>query len=136
MDNKYEIGGRTFAFGTIPPTKAVVLEIEIAKLIGEPLFKAFAGADKKLSKRQETEAGAAAIGLLCSKADPDSLLRMMQTVFEYTSCDGQRVNMDATFVGRNRELLQVFIAGLKYNFHDFFPASLLDSLRAKMPASL
>jgi len=127
MENRYELNGRVYSFGTIPPTKAVFLEIEIAKLIGEPLFKAFTAGEGGDSK----EAGALAIGLLCSKADADSFIRMLRTVFEHTSCDGQRIEMDATFNGRNREMLQVFIYGLRYNFRDFFPESLLNSIRAK-----
>lgn len=126
--NRYETGGRVYSFGVIPPTKAVLLEIEIARLIGEPLFKAFTtGAETDFK-----EAGAVAIGLLCSKADGESFLKMLRTVFEHTSCDGQRIEMDATFVGRNREMLQVFIQALRFNFADFFPAALLDSVRAKM----
>lgn len=131
MDNKYTLGGRTYSFGTIPPTKAVVLEIEIAKLIGEPLFKAFTAGDGKGKETDMKEAGAVAIGLLCSKADADSFLKMLRTVFEHTMCDGQRIEMDATFNGRNREMIQVFIYGLRYNFRDFFPDALIRSIQSK-----
>lgn len=132
MDNQYKIGERTYSFGVIPASKAVVLEIEIAKLIGEPLFRAFATADKK----DNMDTAGVAIGLLCSKADSESFMKMLNTVFEHTSCNGQRIEIDATFTGRNREMLQVFIYGLRFNFRDFFPDALFASIRAKMAGAL
>lgn len=133
MDNKLQLNGRTFSFGTIPPMEAVRVEVAIARVIGEPLFKAFMDAKKTGSNEEDAEkAGAAAIGMLMAKMDADELLTTMETVFKYISCDGQRVEMNATFSGRNKEVWQVFVAGLKFNFSDFLPASLFASIRAKL----
>lgn len=134
MDNKKEIGGRTFSFGTIPPMEAIKVEVAIARVIGEPLFKAFMDAKKTGSTEKDAEqAGATAIGLLLSKMDADELLTTMETVFKYVSCDGQRVEMNSTFAGRNKEVWQVFIAALRFNFSDFLPEGLFASIRSAMP---
>lgn len=133
---QYELNGRVYSFGTIPPTEAVRVEVAIARVIGEPLFKALTEKDAKGQATDDAEsAGAAVIGLLLARMDADELLATMEIVFKYVSCDGARVMIDSTFAGRNRELWQVFFQALRHNFADFLPAGLLDSLRAKMPAS-
>ena len=130
MDNTKEIGGRTFSFGVIPAVDAVKVEIAIARVIGEPLFKAFMDAKKTGSTEQEAEqAGATAIGLLLSRMNADELLETMETVFKYVTCDGRRVDINATFTGRNKELWQVFIAALRFNFSDFLPEGLFASVQ-------
>ena len=131
MDNTKQIGERTYSFGTIPPVEAVRVEVSVARVIGEPLFKAFMDAKKTGSTEQDAEqAGATAIGLLLSKMDADELLATMETVFKYVTCDGKRVDINATFTGRNKELWQVFIAALRFNFSDFLPAGLFASVQS------
>lgn len=131
MDNTKQIGDRNYSFGTIPPVEAVRVEVAVARVIGEPLFKAFMDAKKTGSTEQDAEqAGATAIGLLLSKMDADELLATMETVFKYVSCDGKRVEINATFTGRNKELWQVFIAALRFNFSDFLPAGLFASVQS------
>ena len=132
MDNTKQIGERTYSFGTIPPVEAVRVEVAVARVIGEPLFKAFMDAKKTGSTEKDAEqAGATAIGLLLSKMDADELLATMETVFKYVTCDGKRVDINATFTGRNKELWQVFIAALRFNFSDFLPAGLFASVQGK-----
>ncbi len=131
MDNTKQIGERTYSFGTIPPVEAVRVEVAVARVIGEPLFKAFMDAKKTGSNEKDAEqAGATAIGLLLSKMDADELLATMETVFKYVTCDGKRVEINATFAGRNKELWQVFIAALRFNFSDFLPAGLFASVQS------
>ncbi len=130
MDNTKQIGERTYSFGTIPPVEAVRVEVSVARVIGEPLFKAFMDAKKTGSTEKDAEqAGATAIGLLLSKMDADELLATMETVFKYVTCDGKRVEINATFTGRNKDLWQVFIAALRFNFSDFLPAGLFASVQ-------
>lgn len=130
MENTKQIGDRTFSFGTIPAMEAVKVEVAVARVVGEPLFKAFMDAKKTGSTEADAEqAGAAAIGLLLSKMDAEELLATMETVMNYVSCDGKRVDINATFTGRNKELWQVFIAALRFNFSDFLPESLFASVR-------
>lgn len=132
MNKQIEIGGRAFAFGHLPPTKAIKVEVAIARVIGEPLFKAFMDYRKTGSSQEQAEqAGAAAVGMLASRMNADELIETMHTVFEYVTVDGKRANIESDFIGRNKELWQVFIAALKFNFSDFLPAGLLDSLAAK-----
>ncbi|MDX9707853.1 MAG: putative phage tail assembly chaperone [Azospira sp.] len=131
MDNTKQIGERTYSFGTLPPVEAVRVEVAVARVIGEPLFKAFMDAKKTGSTEKDAEqAGATAIGLLLSKMDADELLATMETVFKYVTCDGKRVEINATFSGRNKELWQVFIAALRFNFSDFLPAGLFASVQS------
>ena len=131
MENTQQIGDRTFTFGTIPAMEAVKVEVSVARVIGEPLFKAFMDAKKTGSTEKDAEqAGATAIGLLLSKMDADELLATMETVFKYVTCDGKRVEINATFSGRNKELWQVFIAALRFNFSDFLPAGLFASVQS------
>ena len=40
-DNQFILNERTFSFGTIPAIEAISVEIAVAQVIGEPLFKAF-----------------------------------------------------------------------------------------------
>ena len=127
MSNQVVIGNRTFSIGTIPPVEAIRVEVAIARVIGEPLFKAFT--EKGKSLEDQKGAVGAAIGLMASKMEPDELINTMKTVFSYVSCDGNRIDMNATFVGKNKELWLVFIEALKLNFADFFPADLFASLQ-------
>lgn len=137
MTDNIKLNGRQFNFGTIPALQAVRVEVAVARVIGEPLFQAFMDTKKTGSTPADAEkAGAAALGILLSKMDADELTATMETVFDYVFCDGKRVDIDETFTGKPRDLWQVFIAALRFNFSDFLPAGLLASLRAKLqPAS-
>lgn len=130
MNNTQQIGDRIYSFGIIPAMEAVKVEVAVARVIGEPLFKAFMDAKKTGSTEQGSEqAGATAIGLLLSKMDAAELIETMQTVFAYVSADGKRIDINATFTGRNKELWQVFVAALRFNFSDFLPAGLFASVQ-------
>lgn len=132
MSNQKIINGRQYSFSTLSATDAVGVEVAVARVIGEPLFKAFTAA--KDGDQDAQAAGAAAIGLLASKMDAKDLLATMQTVFKAVSVDGRPINgdIDTHFTGRNRELWQAFIAALQFNFADFFPEGLLGSAREKL----
>lgn len=135
-NNTVIIGDRTFTFGVIPPVEAIHVEVAIARVIGEPLFKAFMDVKKTGSSEEDAEAaGASAIGLLASKMKADELITTMETVFKYVSVDGKRVDMNATFIGKNKEIWQVFIAGLRFNFSDFLPEGLFASIQSKLKKS-
>lgn len=124
----YEAGGRTFSIGTLPAIEAIKVEVAVARVIGEPLFKAFVASKDSKDELDDATAGAAAIGVLLSKMDSTELLNTMSIVFGCVTCDGQRIELNSTFTGRNKELWQVFIAALQFNFEDFFPDNLLASL--------
>lgn len=128
------IRGRDYSFGVIPPIEAIEVEVAVARVIGEPVFKALMEIDKdksgdKEDKKKKFNATAAmAIGMMTSRMEAKDLIRTMETVFTYVSCDGARISINSTFVGRNKELWEVFFEALKHNFSDFFPESLSDSL--------
>lgn len=139
MDNQKDIGGRTFSFGYIPAEEAVEVHVAVARVIGEPLFKAFMDSKSKgdaksgeNAKDDVEQAGAVAIGLMVSKMNAAELKETMRTVFKYTTCDGNRIEMNATFTGRSMEMYKVFLAGLRYNFSDFLPEGLFASIREKI----
>jgi hypothetical protein len=143
------IGDREYAFSTLPAVASLKVEVTIAKVIGEPLFKAFAsrGSDEQTAE----QAAIAAVGLLTSRLDEAELVRTMATVFQYVGfvelegghaqvariCPNANVDkIDEHFTGRNRELWQVLIEALRFNFADFFSDGLsLSGLIKKAAAS-
>jgi len=144
MDATLKLNDRVFSFGMLPAIEAVRVEVAVARVIGEPLFKAFmeqkpaakAGTKKALAKDdllnspEVLQAGAVAMGAMMAKMDADELVTTMETVLKYVTCDGKRVEINSTFTGRNKELWQVFIYGLQFNFSDFLPDSLFASARS------
>jgi hypothetical protein len=131
-ENNTTIGDRVISVGFLPALKAVKVQVAIANLCGEALFKAVT-----TKNNNPEEAGAAAISALTSHLDSDVLINAMTTVFEYVTIDGKRVSsIDEAFAGgRNKELWQVFFFALKVNFKDFFPESLFRSIAAKVTSS-
>lgn len=131
-ENNTTIGDRIISVGFLPALKAVKVQVAIANLCGEALFKAVT-----TKNNNPEEAGAAAISALTSHLDSDVLINAMTTVFEYVTIDGKRVSsIDEAFAGgRNKELWQVFFFALKVNFKDFFPESLFRSIAAKVTSS-
>lgn len=114
MTKDFVVKERTYSFGTLPAIEALKVEIAIAKVIGEPLFKSLT------EKGDNADAvGATAIGLIASKMNAEEIITTMETVFSYVSCNGERVEINSTFTGRNKELWSVFLAALRYNFSDF-----------------
>jgi hypothetical protein len=131
-ENKTIIGDREIAVGIIPPTKAIRVQVAIASLCGEGLFKAVAE-----KSDNPTEAGAAMLSALTSKLDSDVLLGAMTTVFEYVSIDNKRIaSIDSAFIGRNKELWQVLFFALKVNFSDFFSGDQWASIAGKVTSTL
>lgn len=131
-ENNTTLGDRVISVGFLPALKAVKVQVAIANLCGEALFKAVT-----TKNNNPEEAGAAAISALTSHLDSDVLINAMTTVFEYVTIDGKRVSsIDEAFAGgRNKELWQVFFFALKVNFKDFFPESLFRSIAAKVTSS-
>lgn len=130
------LNGRDFAFGIIPPFEAIRVEVAVARVIGEPLFKAFMDGKKTGNAEEDVQhAGATAIGVMLMKMDADEIIATMEIVFKYVTVDGKRADITADFNGKNKELWQVFIAALRHNFSDFLPAGLFDSIRKGKPAS-
>lgn len=125
--NQQTINDHLYSFGTIPAVEAVRVEVSIARVIGEPLFKAFMDTKKTGNTKEEAkQAGAAAIGLMATKMDADELLKTLETVFKFVTCEGKRIDINH-FTGKNKEMWLVFIAALRYNFSDFLPESLFNS---------
>lgn len=130
---KFGDPARSFSFGKIPATKALRIEVKLAKLIG-PVFMAIreeaapeapVAKKSKAAKPMPSDNGAAdAVSRLLLGLDEDELLAVMTTVFEVVTCEGQPVDIDVTFHGKPKELWLVLWEGLRENFEDFFPANL------------
>ena len=123
-----KLGETTYTFGMLPPSKAIPVQVAVARVIGEPLFQLFTES-KKGSPEEQQQKALSALALIAAKMDPVELTNTMRAVVEnYTSANDKRiVDIDSTFQGKNKELWQVFIGALRYNFSDFFPEGLLDS---------
>ena len=134
-NNSFSNGGRLFSFGHLPPTEAILVEVAIARVCGDALFKAFASTKKSAGQTEEEAkasalaAGSAAIGLMLTRMDGDELVATMERVFKYVSVDGNRCIIEQDFLGRNKELWLVFIAAIKFNFSDFLTEGLLASVQ-------
>lgn len=132
------IGGRVYAFGTLPATQALKVELAIAPVLADALA-AFGGAN--IDKLTDVESGvltARAAGEVLKRlaaedyTAPDGsrhmgLQSIMETVFAHvTVIEGTKaadVNIDVHFTGRPRDKYLVLVEALKANFADFFPAS-------------
>ncbi len=134
--NQYVTADRTYAFGTIPPSSAIRVELAVVKAIGEPLFKM--AMTKNKSKEEDEAAMMAAMVMLAKEADPDELLATTAIVFKSVSIGNltAAVDIDTHMIGRNKELWIVMFAALRFNFSDFMPAVPSVSLpTAAAPAS-
>lgn len=137
MENTKEIGDRTYVFSMLPPEEAIDVEVAVARVIGEPLFKAFMSTgDGQSDADSQAAAGAAAVGLLVSKMNAADLKATMKTVFKYTGYGANgdskgktTLTLNDDFKGRNKEVWLVFVAALQFNFSDFLPAKLLSSVK-------
>lgn len=135
MENTLAYGDRTYSFGMIPPEQAIEVEVAIARVVGEPLFKAFVSGDLNTEDADKFgAAGAAAIGLMMSRMDAADITRTMKTVFSYCGLGGQKTKLAlADFHGRNKEMWIIFLHAVRYNFADFLPDGLITSLGKAIP---
>lgn len=126
MDKQTTINGRTFSFGYIPPTRAIGVEVILAKVLGGPLIKVlFGDKGQQAEKKDMGVVGAAVMAAVSEKLTEEEVQRVMSVVFEYASCEGQRINIDECFSnGRHKDMWMAFLYGLKFNFSDFIPATL------------
>ncbi len=138
------IDGREFAFGRIPPTKSVPLQVQLVRLVG-PEIQLVLGQDiNRLKADVDAKNWDALMGKLApmllgilQSADGAEVLKMMETVFAYVNVDGHAIEpnvIDATFrASPSATIWKVFFEGLKVNYADFFPASPSDSPEVTKP---
>ena len=128
------IDGREYAFGRIPPTKSVPLQVQLLKLVG-PEIQLVLGQDMgKLQAAFASKDFSALTGTLApmllgvlQSADGDQVLKLMEVVFAYTTCEGNDIEprtIDAVFGDSDPATMwKVFFEGLKVNYSRFFPVS-------------
>jgi hypothetical protein len=153
MENTKTIGGRKYSFGTIPPFEAIEVEVGIASVIGEPLFKALmTAAEDETNGAEQTDEqkkvmGAqvfgVGLGILTTKLDAELTKKLMRICFRYVGVQSDNYTMasiadsiDIVFHGRNREIWEVFFYSLRFNFQDFFPESLFTLIKDKATTAL
>ena len=135
------IDGREFAFGRIPPTKSVPLQVQLLKLAGPEIGLVLQQDMEKFKADVAAQNWGALAGKIApmlfgiiQSADGAEVLKMMEVVFAYVNVDGHTIEprlIDATFnVSPSGTIWKVFFEGLKVNYADFFPASPSDSLPA------
>ncbi len=137
-DKTLLVGDRVYEFEYVPAEFAIGVQLFVMKTIGDALFRAFMDY-RTNGGTQEAEliAGAQAITQIAARADAAELKAAMETVLRYTitgkkSEPARRAaSLDDFNGGRTRELWQVFIAALRFNFSDFLPDGLLPSGPAK-----
>jgi len=120
MENQYALNGRTFSFSFMPAETAVLVEATILRVLGEPLFRLAMTAKDNVADVTPDQLGATALSDLFARLTGDDLLFVLRSVFSYASCDQKPIVVNATFTGRPKELMQVLMFGLRYNFADFF----------------
>jgi hypothetical protein len=134
-----DVGGRTFAFGTLPATKALDVIPALAVSVVEVLKKIGRHSLEKLTEEEASYLMAEAVMVLMSMpardyVSPDGAQRMgSQTLFtmlfEHTTiilttpAKPRLVNIDKDFTGKVRDMYLVAMEALKVNFADFFPAA-------------
>lgn len=118
------IGDKTYAFGTLPATVAIDVQVIIARALGDGLLSLIMAKDT--SPEEQAQAMKLASAALTSSLKASDVKELIGKVFScVTVGDGVSaavpVNVDAHFTGRPRRLWEVLIEALKVNFSDFFP---------------
>ena len=144
-----DIGGRTFAFGTIPGSKCLDIIPALAVPIVEVLKRIGKHNVEKLTEEEASLLMAEAILVLMSMpsrdyTSPDGAHRfgsqtLFAILFEHTTIVAtpkpRLVNIDQDFTGRVRDMYLVAMEALKVNFADFFPAAPSGSSPGETPVA-
>lgn len=147
-----QIGDRIYAFGLLPPSKALRLQVDLVRPLGEPLARLFAVIDihkiagmkgtadaQQITREIIAEADTVlpmVIATLTSKLNADEILAMWANALSVVSYgDGKSdakpiTDIDVAFAGRSPlEPWNVFWEVVKGTLGPFIPAALLDLLR-------
>lgn len=145
-----EIDGRTYAFGRIPPTRAVPLQVELLKVFGpeiqillvqdkDKLKGLFANVAAATTDEEKQKAIADGFGIVMEalvpiafgaiqNADGDKVVDLMGRVFKFVNLNGHDLDsqtlIDSDFADCHPGTIwKVFFEGLRVNFGRFFPAA-------------
>lgn len=129
-----EINGRQYYVVQMPPSKAIVLQLRLTKILGgaigalAPALSANAGLDG--AGRSAAMAGA--VGALFANATEDEVFSLIREVVSTAKVDGERVQLDKHFQGEYLgDIYKVFFWVLGVNFASFFGAGGLNGLLDK-----
>lgn len=131
-ENQSTINGRVFSTGWLPPEKAIDVEMALVTLLGPALFKTLSS-----KSADPSEAGALAIVALAQGVDSEKIKPVLKTLHACVTIDGKFVQFEEAYSqGRHRDVWQMALFVLKYNFADFLPGGLLAALKAKVAQAL
>lgn len=139
LDATTEINGRTYFVVQMPPTKAVVVQMRLTKILGgslRTLLPAIVpGASKDHLSRSVAVAGA--IGSLFEAATEQELSDLIFDVVRTAKVDGKPIDIDTSFRGEYlMDLYKVFLWVLGVNYGSFFGEGGLDAWIAKFKVFL
>ena len=138
MDNIYELNGVTYKFNTMPPSSALPLMTKLGNVLGglgniELGGNADSGVDGQEKAGIDTGVLNGIIGLLKSLNHND-LMHIVNECMPWISVDGEKCIMDKAFAGKLLDMFKVIGNFLRFTFGDFFPESVADLIKSKMPA--
>lgn len=125
-EDKKEINGHNYYVRQLPPTKALPLKYELAKILGTAIPSLLSGKGK--DSDVQAEAFGKALDSIFNSVSPDQLMALIKRVVETATRDGQRImdgsgentiSFDEAFIDDYQEMYQVFFFVLEVNFGNF-----------------
>jgi hypothetical protein len=117
------VNGNDYGIKKMPAADSLRVQVAIARVVGEPLFRSLMDAKGNLKSEDADKAFGNAIGLMTSRMDADELIAVMNMVLKGVA-NGNKVSLKVDdFDGRPLDLWLVFIEGLKVSFGDFLDAA-------------
>lgn len=134
QDAKNIINGRQYYVVQMPPVDAVVLQLEISRILGTAIGALIPALGKNANSNDSQRAAAlgGVFGMLFEKASPAELTDLIVRVVSTAKVDGRRIDVNNDFQGEYLpDLYKVFMWVLQVNFASFFGAGGLDGLLGK-----
>lgn len=134
-DDKTTINGRTYWAVQLPPSQALLLQLELTRIMGSalgelmPVLRQGSPADSAA----RMAAMSAAVAALFKAAPPEQVLSLITKLVTTVKVDGRRIeNLDTEFQGEYlADVYKVFFWALGLNFSSFFGDGGLQGVWAK-----
>lgn len=135
VDGKTTINGREYYAVQMPPSQALLLQLELTRIMGGALGKLMPvlrqGSQEDSASRMA--AMSAAVAALFDSAPPEQVLTLITKVVNTVKVDGRRIEgLDTEFQGAYlADTYKVFFWALGLNFASFFGEKGLQGVWAK-----
>lgn len=132
-DENKTINGRQYYVVQMPPSRALVLQLKLTKILGGAIGAlAPALSDKSTDGAGRSALMAGAIGALFANATEEEVFSLIRDVVTTVKVDGERVSIDNHFQGEYlADIYKVFFWAVGVNFSSFFGEGGLDGLLDK-----